>query len=71
MARAIIEEPELVKAVILDAPFLDISGMLIDENKPLNQSDYEEFGNANIKSEFESILKICPYYNINKLENSS
>ncbi|XP_059655634.1 uncharacterized protein LOC132302731 [Cornus florida] len=56
--------PELFQAAILKVPFLDICNTLLDPSLPLTTLDYEEFGNPQIQSELESILKYSPYDNI-------
>ncbi|XP_071708960.1 uncharacterized protein [Rutidosis leptorrhynchoides] len=45
-------------------PFLDICNTLLDPSLPLTVLDYEEFGNPQIKSYFDSIMKYSPYDNI-------
>ncbi|XP_071708956.1 uncharacterized protein [Rutidosis leptorrhynchoides] len=44
-------------------PFLDICNTLLDPSLPLTVLDYEEFGNPQIKSYFDSIMKYSPYDN--------
>ncbi|XVE74405.1 hypothetical protein DITRI_Ditri12bG0014300 [Diplodiscus trichospermus] len=56
--------PDLFRAAILKVPFLDILNSLLDPSLPLTILDYEEFGNPQIKSQFESILRYSPYENI-------
>ncbi|XP_038692383.1 dipeptidyl aminopeptidase BI [Tripterygium wilfordii] len=56
--------PELFRAAILKVPFLDICNTLLDPSLPLTILDYEEFGNPQIQSQFESILSYSPYNNI-------
>ncbi|XVE91683.1 hypothetical protein REPUB_Repub01dG0031500 [Reevesia pubescens] len=56
--------PDLFRAAILKVPFLDILNSLMDPSLPLTILDYEEFGNPQIKSQFESILRYSPYENI-------
>ncbi|KAM7487538.1 hypothetical protein LguiB_025022 [Lonicera macranthoides] len=56
--------PELFRAAILKVPFLDICNTLLDPSLPLTVLDYEEFGNPQIKSQFQSILSYSPYDNI-------
>ncbi|KAK6251985.1 hypothetical protein QUC31_013705 [Theobroma cacao] len=56
--------PDLFRAAILKVPFLDILNSLLDPSLPLTILDYEEFGNPQIKSQFESILSYSPYENI-------
>ncbi|KAL9666982.1 hypothetical protein QQ045_001326 [Rhodiola kirilowii] len=64
VASAINKRPELFGAAILKVPFLDICNTLLDSSLPLTILDYEEFGNPQIKSEFESILSYSPYENL-------
>lgn len=61
---AVNHSPWLVKSVFLEAPFLDILGLLENPNQYLAESDYDEFGNPSNKREFESIYSLCPYNNI-------
>ncbi|PWA89051.1 hypothetical protein CTI12_AA114330 [Artemisia annua] len=66
VAAAINMHPKLFRAAILKVPFLDICNTLLDPNLPLTVLDYEEFGNPQIKSDFDSIMKYSPYDNIRK-----
>ncbi|KAL8249695.1 hypothetical protein R6Q59_006563 [Mikania micrantha] len=66
VAAAINMHPELFRAAILKVPFLDICNTLLDPSLPLTVLDYEEFGNPQIKSHFDSIMKYSPYDNIQK-----
>ncbi|KAF7827932.1 prolyl oligopeptidase family protein [Senna tora] len=56
--------PDLFRASILKVPFLDICNTLLDPSLPLTILDYEEFGNPQIKSHFDSIFTYSPYDNI-------
>ncbi|KAK0574457.1 hypothetical protein LWI29_023950 [Acer saccharum] len=56
--------PQLFRAAILKVPFLDICNTLLDPSLPLTTLDYEEFGNPQIQSQFESIHSYSPYDNI-------
>ncbi|XP_071705772.1 uncharacterized protein [Rutidosis leptorrhynchoides] len=64
VAAAINMRPQLFRAAILKVPFLDICNTLLDPSLPLTVLDYEEFGNPQIKSYFDSIMKYSPYDNI-------
>lgn len=56
--------PQLFRAVILKVPFLDVCNTLLDPSLPLTILDYEEFGNPQIQSNFDSIFSYSPYDNI-------
>ncbi|KAL2546592.1 Prolyl oligopeptidase family protein [Forsythia ovata] len=64
VGAAINMHPELFRAAILKVPFLDVISTLLDPCLPLTTLDYEEFGNPQIQSYFEYILKYSPYDNI-------
>ncbi|XP_076953603.1 uncharacterized protein LOC143627727 [Bidens hawaiensis] len=65
VAAAVNMHPDLFKAAILKVPFLDVCNTLLDPTLPLTILDYEEFGNPQIKSHFDYIMKYSPYDNIN------
>ncbi|XP_027362765.1 uncharacterized protein LOC113870370 [Abrus precatorius] len=56
--------PKLFRAAILKVPFLDVCNTLLDPSLPLTVLDYEEFGNPQIQSNFDSIFSYSPYDNI-------
>ncbi|WJX63288.1 hypothetical protein P8452_48195 [Trifolium repens] len=56
--------PQLFRAAILKVPFLDVCNTLLDPSLPLTILDYEEFGNPQIQSNFDSIFSFSPYDNI-------
>ncbi|KAI9105048.1 hypothetical protein K1719_022764 [Acacia pycnantha] len=58
--------PDLFRAAILKVPFLDICNTLLDPSLPLTILDYEEFGNPQVQSQFNSIFKYSPYDNISE-----
>lgn len=65
LATAINMRPDLWKAVVLNVPFLDVIGSLTDENQPLTQSDFQEFGNPNKEEkDYLNLLSYSPYENI-------
>ncbi|KAM7265070.1 hypothetical protein ACFE04_002753 [Oxalis oulophora] len=64
VGAAINAYPNLFRAAVLKVPFLDICNTLLDPSLPLTILDYEEFGNPEMQSEFESILSYSPYDNI-------
>ena len=49
---------------LYQVPFLDVCNTLLDPSLPLTILDYEEFGNPQIQSQFESILSYSPYDNV-------
>ncbi|MCF7912733.1 MAG: S9 family peptidase [Candidatus Cloacimonetes bacterium] len=56
--------PDLFEVVIGDVPFVDMMNTMMDTTLSATVSEYEEWGNPNIKAEFEYMYSYCPYYNI-------
>ena len=58
------ERPDLFAGVMLDVPFVDVINTMSDESLPLTSGEFQEWGNPQIKEEFEYILKYSPYENV-------
>ncbi|ONK79368.1 uncharacterized protein A4U43_C01F5650 [Asparagus officinalis] len=56
--------PDLFCAAILKVPFLDICNTMLDSKLPLTKLDYEEFGDPQFQTQFETIQNYSPYDNI-------
>ena len=55
------KRPSLFSGAILDVPFVDVVNTMLNKKLPLTVGEYEEWGNPNIKKDFEYIKKYCPY----------
>ncbi len=64
-------EPELYKGIISNVPFVDVITTMSDPSIPLTTGEYSEWGNPEIKEEFEYILQYSPYDNISEQEYPS
>ena len=64
-------EPELYKGIISNVPFVDVITTMSDPSIPLTTGEYSEWGNPDIKEEFEYILQYSPYDNISEQEYPS
>ncbi len=58
--------PELYKGIIAEVPFVDTLTTMLDESIPLTTSEYDEWGNPNIKEYYDYIKSYSPYDNIEK-----
>ena len=58
------KRPSLFNGAILDVPFVDVVNTMLNKKLPLTVGEYEEWGNPNIKKDFEYIKKYCPYSNL-------
>ncbi|MDB6036937.1 MAG: oligopeptidase Serine peptidase family, partial [Verrucomicrobiales bacterium] len=56
--------PDLFKAVIAKVPFVDVLNTMLDPTLPLTTSEYIEWGNPNIKDEYQYIRAYSPYDNV-------
>ncbi len=56
--------PELYKAAIADVPFVDVLNTMLDSSLPLTTTEYEEWGNPNIKEYYDYIKSYSPYENV-------
>uniref|UniRef100_A0A2R9C280 Prolyl endopeptidase n=1 Tax=Pan paniscus TaxID=9597 RepID=A0A2R9C280_PANPA len=57
--------PELVRAVTLEAPFLDVLNTMMDTTLPLTLEELEEWGNPSSDEKHKNYIKrYCPYQNI-------
>jgi oligopeptidase B len=56
--------PDLFKVAIGDVPFVDLINTMLDPSLSATVSEYEEWGNPNIKSDFERMYSYCPYSNV-------
>jgi len=56
--------PELFKVVIADVPFVAFLNTMLDPTLSAVISEYEEWGDPNIKEYFDYMISYCPYRNI-------
>ncbi|XP_025020154.1 prolyl endopeptidase-like [Python bivittatus] len=58
-------EPHLIRAVVLQAPFLDILNTMLDPHLPLTIEEQEEWGDPVVDEACKEYIKsYCPYQNI-------
>ncbi len=64
MGAVVNMRPQLFKAVVAQVPFVDVINTMLDASLPLTTSEYLEWGNPNIKKEYDYIKTYSPYDNI-------
>jgi oligopeptidase B len=64
MGAAVNMRPDLFKASVAQVPFVDVINTMLDASLPLTTSEYIEWGNPNIKADFDYMMKYSPYDNI-------
>lgn len=57
-------DPDLFKGVVAAVPFVDVVTTMLDESIPLTSSEWDEWGNPNIKEQYEYMLSYSPYDNV-------
>jgi oligopeptidase B len=56
--------PDLFRAVVADAPFVDVLNTMLDESLPFTVGEFEEWGNPKNKDEYDLIKQYSPYDNV-------
>ncbi len=56
--------PDVFKGVIAQVPFVDVITTMLDPSIPLTTGEYDEWGNPNIKEQYDYILSHSPYDNV-------
>ncbi len=58
--------PGLCRGAIADVPFVDVVTTMLDETIPLTTSEYDEWGNPNVKEYYDYMLSYSPYDNVER-----
>lgn len=66
MGAVVNMRPELYRGVIAAVPFVDVITTMEDESIPLTTFEWKEWGNPNIKEEYDYMLSYSPYDNVEK-----
>jgi oligopeptidase B len=64
MGAITVMRPSLFKNIIMGVPFVDMMATMRDSTIPLTTEEWDQWGNPNYKTDFEHMIKICPYTNI-------
>ncbi len=56
--------PDLFKVVVADVPFVDVLNTMSDTSLPLTVGEFEEWGNPQVKEDYEYMRQYCPYTNV-------
>lgn len=56
--------PDLFQAVVAEVPFVDVINTMLDPNLPLTTQEYEQWGNPNVKADYDYIRQYSPYDNL-------
>lgn len=64
VGASMVLKPELFKNVVAGVPFVDVLNTMCDSTIPLTVEEWTQWGNPNIKEDYDYISQYCPYYNI-------
>lgn len=56
--------PDLFHAVLSQVPFVDVLNTMLDDTLPLTIGEYLEWGNPNVKTDYDYMKTYCPYTNL-------
>ncbi|MGY5875935.1 MAG: S9 family peptidase [Candidatus Thorarchaeota archaeon] len=60
--------PDLFGCVVATVPFVDVISTMLDESIPLTTFEYNEWGNPNIKEQFDWMIEYSPYDHVEAKE---
>jgi len=64
MGTVINLRPDLFQAALSQVPFVDVLNTMLDDTLPLTVGEYLEWGNPNVKDDYDYMRTYCPYTNI-------
>lgn len=68
MGAVINTRPDLYYAAHAAVPFVDVLSTMLDDSLPLTVAEYEQWGNPNVKKDYQYIKSYSPYDNIQPLK---
>jgi oligopeptidase B len=66
MGAVVNMRPDLFAVCIADVPFVDVINTMLDDSLPLTVTEFEQWGNPKVRTEFEYIRTYSPYDNIDR-----
>jgi oligopeptidase B len=56
--------PDLFRAVVADAPFVDVINTMMDASLPLTSQEWQQWGDPHIKAQYDYMKTYSPYDNV-------
>jgi oligopeptidase B len=60
--------PDLFRAVVSQVPFVDVVNTMLDASLPLTTGEYLEWGNPNVESDYDYMMRYSPYDNVRAVD---
>jgi oligopeptidase B len=54
----------LYRSILAEVPFVDVVTTMLDDSIPLTTGEYDEWGDPNVKEDYEYMLSYSPYDNV-------
>lgn len=64
VGASMVLRPDLFSNVIMGVPFLDVLNTMCDSSIPLTVEEWTQWGNPNIKTDYDYMSLYCPYTNL-------
>ncbi len=64
MGAVLNQRPDLFKAALVVVPFVDVLNTMLDASLPLTTEEYVEWGNPNVKEQYQWMRAYSPYDNL-------
>ncbi len=68
VGACMVMKPDLFTNVIAGVPFVDVMNTMCDSTIPLTVEEWTQWGNPNIKADYDYMIQYCPYSNIKAVD---
>lgn len=58
--------PDLFRVIVADVPFVDVINTMLDASIPLTAQEWEQWGNPNIRAQYDYMMRYSPYDNVER-----
>jgi len=58
--------PDLFRVIVADVPFVDVINTMLDASIPLTAQEWEQWGNPNIREQYDYMMRYSPYDNVER-----
>lgn len=62
------QAPEAFAGIVAEVPFVDVVTTILDPNLRFSVQEYQQWGNPNIKTDYDYMMSYSPYDNVRKVD---